>query len=50
MAEERDVELNFSHKYIKKNLHVERFSQNIYWTLAENLRIPKEQENLHITG
>ena len=26
----------FSHKHLKKNLHVERFAQNIYWALAED--------------
>ena len=34
----------------KIHLHVERFSQDIYWTLAEDSRLPKGQENLHITG
>ena len=44
------MELTFSHKYIFKNQHVERFSKNIYWMLAEDLGLPKVQENLHITG
>ena len=38
------MELTFSHKDIKKkkkNLHVEQFLQNIYRTLAEDLRLPK---------
>ena len=28
---------------------MERFAQNIYRTLAEDLRLPKGQENLHVT-
>ena len=30
-------------------LHEERFSQNIYCKLAEDLRLLKWQENLHVT-
>lgn len=30
-------------------LHEERFSQNIYCKLAEDLRLLKGQENLHVT-
>ena len=29
---------------------MEQFTQNIYRTLKEDLRLPKRQENLHITG
>ena len=28
MAEEQDMVLTFSHKHIKKNLHVQQFAQN----------------------
>lgn len=34
----------------KIHLYVERSSQNIYWTLEEDLRLWKDQENLHVTG
>ena len=34
----------------KIHLHVERSSQNIYWMLAEDLRLLKGQEHLHITS
>ena len=37
-------------KYIKIHLHVEQLSQNTYWTLAEDLRLPKRQENPHVPG
>lgn len=30
MVEEYDVAFNFSNKHIKKNLHVERLTQNFY--------------------
>ena len=30
-------------------LHEERFSQNIYCKLAEDLRLLKGQDNLHVT-
>lgn len=34
----RDMELTYSYKYIKSNIYnVERFSQNTYWKLVENL-------------
>lgn len=33
----------------KIHLHVEQFSQNIYWTFAEDLRLLRGKENLHIT-
>ena len=47
MAEVWDVMLIFSHKHIKKNphLHVEQFTQNIYWKLAEELKPPKRAGN-----
>lgn len=32
----------------KIHLHVEQFSQNIYWTFAEDLRLLRGKENLHI--
>ena len=55
MAEGKNVELTFSHKQIKRrekknNLHVERLPQGIYWMLAKDLRLPKDEETLHITG
>lgn len=34
----------------KIHLHVEGFLQNIYWILAEYLRLLKEQESLQVTG
>ena len=38
--------LTFSHKHIKKNhLHVEQFTQNIYWTLADDLKPQKRARN-----
>ena len=52
MAEEQDVLLTFSHKYIKnkqtnKNLqlHVEQLAQNIDWMLMEDLKPPKRARN-----
>ena len=30
--------------------HVEQFPQNTYWTLAEDLRLPKRQETPHVPG
>ena len=39
----------FPTKILKIHLQVELFTQNIYWTLKEDLRLPKGQENLHIT-
>ena len=46
MAEEEDVTLTFSHKHIKiRHLHVEWFTQNIYWMLAEEHRPPKRSRN-----
>ena len=45
MAEQYDMVLTFSHKHIKKNLHVEQFIQNIYWTLAEDLKPSKRARN-----
>ena len=33
----------------KIHLHVEQFSQNIYQTFAEDLRLLRGKENLHIT-
>ena len=38
------------HKYIRNNLHVEILLQNTYWTLAEDLRLPKRQETPHVPG
>ena len=32
------------------HLHVEQLLQNTYWTLAEDLRLPKRQETPHIPG
>ena len=32
----------------ERNLHAEQFSQNIYRMLAEDLRLPKGQENVHV--
>ena len=34
----------------KIHLHVEQLLQNTYWTLAEDLRLPKRQENPHVPG
>ena len=35
--------LIFFNKHIKKKkLHVEQFTQNIYWTLEEDLKPPKK--------
>ena len=45
---EEDMALTFSHKHIKKkkkDLHVEQLAQNIYWTLVEDLRLPKRARN-----
>ena len=38
------MELISSCKYIKTHLHVKQFSQNTYWTLAEDLIHPNLQE------
>ena len=32
------------------HLHVEQLLQNTYWMLAEDLRLPKRQETLHVPG
>ena len=42
--------LTFSHKFIKIHLHVEQFLQKIYWSLGEDLRVQKGEENLYISG
>ena len=34
----------------KIHLHVEQLLQNTYWTLAEDLRLPKRQETPHVPG
>ena len=36
--------LTFSHKHIKKNLHVEQFAQHIYRALAEDLKNKERKE------
>lgn len=33
-----------------QKIYIEQFTQNIYWTLAEDLRLQKAQENLQKTG
>ena len=42
MVEEQNVVLTFSHKHIKKKLHVEQLAQNIYRILAEEFK-PRER-------
>ena len=51
MAEEKDMEITFLPTNTSKiHLHVEQLLQNTYWMLAENLRLPKRQENPHAPG
>ena len=46
MAKGQEVLLSFSHEHIQKtHLYVEQFEQNIYWTLAEELKPPKRARN-----
>ena len=35
----------FPHKHIKKNLHLEKFAQDIYWTREEDFKSPKWERN-----
>ena len=50
-AEESDVEITFLPTNTSKILlHVEHLLQNTYQTLAEELRLPKTQENPHVPG
>ena len=51
MVEESDMEITFLPTNTSKlHLHVEELLQNTYWMLAEDLRLPKRQENPHVSG
>ena len=51
MAEEWDLEIAFLFTNTSEiHLYVEEFLQNTYWTLAEDLRLPKRQETPHVPG
>ena len=49
MAEEWDAEIAFLPTNTSEiHLHVEQLLQNTYWTLTEDLRLPKRQEMPHV--
>ena len=51
MAEEWDLEITFLPTNTSKRLlQVEQLLKNTYWTLAEDLRLPKRQETPHVPG
>ena len=51
MVEEWDVEITFLPRNASEiHLRVEQLLQNTYWTLAEDLRLPKTQETPHVPG